>query len=149
MKVSPLPIALSVATLIMSPAWLQHLFAKDGGLIMMGGGAQTQEDLDAMHPLTFHLVAVVGVCAYAASFLAIAASHYGGHQVKQAVTVIYVGWAIVLASTQYTHPWNGTAPDCPCSLSWRDSHVVDMRWSSPQRTKPRITKKHSYLIPGH
>ena len=54
-----LPIAITISTLLMAPIWVQHLTSPDGGLVAIGGGKLSIEDVvgdgrrkAGMHPIT-------------------------------------------------------------------------------------------------
>ena len=41
----PLGIAIALSTLLMAPIWMEHLLSPDGGLVAIGGGKLTLEDV--------------------------------------------------------------------------------------------------------
>lgn len=115
--------SLCAATLLFLPMWAQHLFAADGGLIAVGGGKISEEEIFGKmnkkgvmvggYPLiVFHALAILGVTVIAFHVLCILAAHYGNTQQKQAVAGVYLAWSFFGAVVQYTHPWN----DDPSSL---------------------------------
>ena len=137
--VKALPLSIAVGTLLLAPIWVQHLVSKDGGLIAIGGGKLSEEDLfgdgkkkKGMHPIVFHLTAVAGIAHFALSFMAIAATYYGDKMVKKAITAIYAVWVACIMIVQYTHPWTGAAPESllemPAPLVYVIGSLVALGW---------------------
>ena len=113
-----LGIAIALSTLLMAPIWMEHLLAKDGGLVAIGGGKLTLVDVvgdgkknKGMHPIVFHLTAIAGIAHFTLSFMAMAVAFLGEGKVKTVVTGIYMGWISCIAIVQYTHPWTGAPPE--------------------------------------
>ena len=107
----------AVTALIFAPVWVQHLFAKDAGLLALGGGKLTEADIfgdkrtPAMHPMIFHTVAVCAVMGFGFSFIAIAATAFNDVKtIKKVVFALYVAFMGFAAAVQYTHPWTGSPP---------------------------------------
>ena len=133
--VKALPLSIAVGTLLLAPIWVQHLVSKDGGLIAIGGGKLSEEDLfgdgkkkKGMHPIVFHLTAVAGIAHFALSFMAIAATYYGDKMVKKAITAIYAVWVACIMIVQYTH--RGLCRrSSRCSRCLRRSFTSSARWS--------------------
>jgi hypothetical protein len=114
----PLGIAIALSTLLMAPIWMEHLLSPDGGLVAIGGGKLTLEDVvgdgkknKGMHPIVFHLTAIAGIAHFTLSFMAMAVAFLGEGAVKKAVTGIYLVWISMIAIVQYTHPWTGNPPE--------------------------------------
>ena len=115
--------SLCLATLLFLPIWVQHLTAADGGLMAVGGGKISEEEIfgktnkkgvqiGGYPKLMFHALAIVGNTAIWFSVLAIMVSYYGNMKQKQAVAGVYLGWIVGAGAIQYTHPWN----DDPVSM---------------------------------
>jgi hypothetical protein len=109
--------SLCAATLLFLPMWVQHIAAADGGLMAVGGGRLSEEDIfgkmnkkgvmvGGYPKIVFHCLAMLGVTAIAFSVLCILAAHYGNTQQRQAVAGVYLAFSFGAAVVQYTHPWN-------------------------------------------
>ena len=115
--------SLCLATLLFLPIWVQHLTAADGGLMAVGGGKISEEEIfgktnkkgvtvGGYPKLMFHALAIVGNTAIWFSVLCILVSYYGNMKQKQAVAGVYLCWIVGAGAIQYTHPWN----DDPVSM---------------------------------
>ena len=88
--------SLCLATLLFLPIWVQHLTAADGGLMAVGGGKISEEEIfgktnkkgvqiGGYPKLMFHCLAIIGNTAIWFSVLCILVSYYGNMKQKQAV----------------------------------------------------------------
>ena len=137
--VKALPLSIAVGTLLLAPMQVMHLVSKDAGMIAIGGGKISEEEIfgdgkkkKGMHPVVFHLAAVAGIAHLTLSFMAIAATYYGDKMVKKAVTAIYAVWVACILIVQYTHPWTGAAPESllemPAPLVYVMVSLVALGW---------------------
>lgn len=113
------PISVAVTIAVMGPIWMSHIVGEDGGLIALGDGKISSQDVfgdgkrygkQPMHPVIFHILAMLGVLAFALSGVVVAATYLGDAKVKKAVTAIYCAWLLTITGVQYTHPWTGAPP---------------------------------------
>ena len=133
--------AIALVTVMFAPIWVQHLTAEDSGLIALGGGKITQQDVDNFHPLMRHVCAVVAISNFAFSALTLGCSLYGDATVKSYVAFIYALWLSGILVVQYTHSWTGSSPapmDMPNPLVYGALTVVALGWifdSAPRKAK--------------
>ena len=64
-----------------------------------------------MHPIAFHLCAIVGCAHIAWSAMAMCSAYYGNDRLQKLTALIYGTWLACIAMVQYTHPWTGSAPE--------------------------------------